>query len=807
MFAQSKTNNMKRGLLAKKKSPVPSSLGKGHHVRDEAERNKRKRFGYIRTIKAIMPLLAAVAAIWFCLTQFYGASKGAAKSLNSVREGDAIGRFANESLLEGFEASVESLSGRSKSICIVVRNVANVDADQGSISLSHELLSISLAKAGHRVTLFLSDIVVVTNNWHEVTALRKRLMKANVLVEYADPVHMHDYKPASDAAARSYEMLLWLLEKKCTFDVIHFADRGGVGFFAILAKRQGLHFLNTSMVVHAHGPTSWSLLENQQWPAGRNVIETDFLERESIRLADALVSASRYMVKQFRIYRWRVPDAVYLLPNVGPDLNVITAQLGKGERTFVEEIVFVGKRKASRGIQLFLRAILKLVRSTKKRQHLRRVTLFTPEAKEESVIIRRLMDDILAASGGALVINELEEYTIAKGCAYVLEKHGRLAVLPFLTANVPEEAASLIRAGAPLLISNVGGIPELVAGSDARSESFFEPNKHALYRALLRVLKHGALPVRPQPALNDAKRLWDAWHRNLHVRAPITSSPTEPLPFVSVVMTTYNRQPGILAEAVKSLVSQTYPSDRFEVVLVDDGSDRQESLHEIKTLEPIFHERKWRIMHQGNQYLGAARNNGVRAARGEFILFMDDDNLAREYEVETFVRAHSVGEFKDILVCLLDDFTSTNKPSTSDFGHRWLPLANKAAAYLDNTMGDANMMVRKSSFLELGGFTTDRVGGEDWEFLTKAAFSGRVVQLLPEALFWKRATKDSMLTSSNPFQVEFRAFRGIVDALGWDVAIGFSSAKTAAKSGDGFAWSSTYNKNQGWRSEKSQQAS
>lgn len=89
---------------------------------------------------------------------------------------------------------------------------------------------------------------------------------------------------------------------------------------------------------------------------------------------------------------------------------------------------------------------------------------------------------------------------------------------------------------------------------------------------------------------------------------------------LSVVLPTYNRRTQ-LARVIEALGKQTLPADRFEVVVVSDGSadGTNEYLTTIVTpfeLVPVLQE---------NQGVAAARNNGVARARADLILFIDDD--------------------------------------------------------------------------------------------------------------------------------------------------------------------------------------
>jgi len=119
------------------------------------------------------------------------------------------------------------------------------------------------------------------------------------------------------------------------------------------------------------------------------------------------------------------------------------------------------------------------------------------------------------------------------------------------------------------------------------------------------------------------------------------SDETTSVPMVSVVVVHYNR-PQLLEQALRSVANQTHPAARLEVVLVDDGSTTPEAVAYLDRLEAEgswWRERGWLVLRQPNRYLGAARNAGWRAARGEWVLFMDDDNVA----MPSLVRSSPVG--------------------------------------------------------------------------------------------------------------------------------------------------------------------
>ena len=105
---------------------------------------------------------------------------------------------------------------------------------------------------------------------------------------------------------------------------------------------------------------------------------------------------------------------------------------------------------------------------------------------------------------------------------------------------------------------------------------------------------------------------------------------------LTIVVPTYNRSE-MLGRALRGLLNQTLPAKQYEIVIVDDGStdSTPQVVAEIGAPE-------WRLRYfrQENRGPAAARNHGVREARGEIILFTGDDCIPDERLLEEHLRAH-----------------------------------------------------------------------------------------------------------------------------------------------------------------------
>jgi glycosyltransferase involved in cell wall biosynthesis len=92
------------------------------------------------------------------------------------------------------------------------------------------------------------------------------------------------------------------------------------------------------------------------------------------------------------------------------------------------------------------------------------------------------------------------------------------------------------------------------------------------------------------------------------------------LPFFSVIIPTYER-PAQLALCLRALARQDYPLERFEVIVVDDGSANSPR----SDIEPFGELLDLKLFEQRNTGPAGARNYGATRARGEFLAFTDDD--------------------------------------------------------------------------------------------------------------------------------------------------------------------------------------
>jgi GT2 family glycosyltransferase len=472
------------------------------------------------------------------------------------------------------------------------------------------------------------------------------------------------------------------------------------------------------------------------------------MEQGLVAASDMLISPSRYMIAWMREQGWALPPRQVVLPNLipvgAPESSVdAAADANAMPLRKAGEIVFFGRIEPRKGLLIFCDAIDRIAGE------------LGPDIK--LTFLGKTLDGeygkgLLAARFRKWqirwqVIDDLNTFEARQ----YLAGEGRLAVIPSLADNSPYTVLECLTWKVPFIASRVGGVMELIHPDDCE-RVLFKPTPADLAAKLRRVLAEGIVPARL--AFSHRENL--AKYLQLH-SGPIadlcdqSSIPAEAVtddPLVTVCLLHHER-PSELAGAVASLQCQTYRN--IEVVLVDNGSTSSAARAALVALEPAFAARHWQIVRLAeNMYEPFARNQAAHTATGKYVLFMDDDNVAKENEVETFVRVAARTDAQ-VLTCFLDHFDTPDPPShESQARKRFIPIGDAGpVGLIYNGYGDVNCFVERHAFLRVGGFVED--GGfnhaEDWRFLARAYAAGLRMSVVPEALVWYRTSAPPSNTS------------------------------------------------------------
>jgi glycosyltransferase involved in cell wall biosynthesis len=179
-------------------------------------------------------------------------------------------------------------------------------------------------------------------------------------------------------------------------------------------------------------------------------------------------------------------------------------------------------------------------------------------------------------------------------------------------------------------------------------------------------------------------------------------------PAVSIIIPTCNRE-HCVGRAITSVLNQTYP--RFELIVVDDGS-----IDDTEKVIKNFHDKRIvYLRHEKNLGAPAARNTGIKAARGDYIAFLDDDDEwlpeKLEKQMNLFVLSPDTG-------VVYSGFWKWENNRNVYVPYRWV---SQKEGYIHeellkgNFVGTPTAVVRKACFLKAGLFDEELPCLQDWE--------------------------------------------------------------------------------------------
>jgi GT2 family glycosyltransferase len=212
-------------------------------------------------------------------------------------------------------------------------------------------------------------------------------------------------------------------------------------------------------------------------------------------------------------------------------------------------------------------------------------------------------------------------------------------------------------------------------------------------------------------------------------------------PFVSVTLPTWNRA-GLIETCLESLLRQDYPKDRYEIIVVDDGSEDDTR----RVVEAVVR----RILLPAAQYvwhahagLNSARNTALRVAVGDPICFVDDDQVMPSSWLTALAEGaerHPEAGCLGGPIRLRYEGTPPRMCAGERLGETELDHGGRVCEV--PYVWGGNMALRRRAVERVGGFREDLVmGGTETEWQDRLRAAGEPVVYLPEAYLWHRLTE------------------------------------------------------------------
>lgn len=621
-----------------------------------------------------------------------------------------------------------SKEGKPRRVCVVTNVIGQAGEDAAMVELAR-----LFAEDGDDVTLLWvpgRDAASL----EEEAARHRDLEAASVRLEVLDK---SDQLLPSLATPESRSAAVLHYLERSSHDLVYAPLEGGLPYYTLLAVETAA-FAAPPIVVVAHAPEEWEHDADKAFMDSTEAIAVAYMEKYCAEMANRTICVSAALRQWMLSKGWKVKKAIVMPMLLMQDRLGPAGARPSIARSARELAVLAGWRFRD-GLTLLCDA-LDIIAPTAPKELT--VTAFGPFGKimgEHSggLLLRR-------AERWPFKLNLLAHASPAAKLDYVA-RTGALAVIPARAASTGAAVAACTEAGLPFVATNVDANAESW-NAQSRQPRLVDPDAAALAQAISAALND---PPRPLPVDRQCRQSWlDTRNLPTPAKRRRVDKSAGSSPLVSIVMAHRNR-PLYLKQAIAAIEAQTY--DHLELVLVDDGSDLDEARRLLDTLEPTFRKRGWKILRRPHKHLGAARNAGIRASRGALILFVDDDNALFAEAVDHFVRAMATSG-ADICTAFqlifYEDFVPEDR---ADGLIQYLPLGGPdALGLIHNVYGDANAMMRRSVFSQIG-FLIEKPGYamHDWEFFARASLAGLKIRTIPKPLYWYRSKPDGMFRTSN----------------------------------------------------------
>lgn len=233
------------------------------------------------------------------------------------------------------------------------------------------------------------------------------------------------------------------------------------------------------------------------------------------------------------------------------------------------------------------------------------------------------------------------------------------------------------------------------------------------------------------------------------------------MPLISVVIPVYNGEETI-KQTLESVLEQT--EEDFEIIIIDDGS-QDSSLEKISSIQDA----RLKVFKYPNAGVSISRNRGIAHASGEFIAFLDHDDLWTPNKLESQLKALQENPQAGVAYSWTDYIDesgqflrSGNRIAVTGDVYGKLLVRN----FLEN---GSNPLIRRQALIELGGFERTLSPADDWEMYLRLASRYHFVAV-PSTQILYRVSANSMSCNVSKLeaaslQVIERAFNEAPESL------------------------------------------
>ncbi|MCC5785314.1 MAG: glycosyltransferase [Phycisphaerales bacterium] len=628
------------------------------------------------------------------------------------------------------------MNDRPTRICLVSAELAPFSGGGAGVYAAH--MARALAGAGAEVHLLTTP--------HQKLDSRAERLFPGVRIHTHDPSEGEFAFPAYHCPpmrrAMSVYQALKPLHDEHRFDIIETPDIRAEGYFLFRARRAMGLFEDCVLSVRIHTPGAVLYDRHGRSWYNRSDAVVEHMERTVLAEADILLSPSAAAIAEIErvlpgVRREGRPEAV--TPNPFPSRPAPPRADGP------TMLLCVGRIERLKGQHLLVQAAVELL----DKGHDLSVLL----AGADSVTgpLRTSMRETIAKQipgrwrDRFVFLGPVDPPTVRR-----LLSRATALVAPSLWDNLPYSVLEAMGAATPVIASDAGGIPEMIADRE-HGLLFANGDASALRDAIETLIEDTELqsalsaagPARareladPQAAAAGAL---DAYAPLLKPAEPRRRAPTVTPRRLCVVIPYFNMGE-LTDQTLASLARQTRQPD--EVVLVNDGSTDPASLDWLdRTARRNTHHLPLRVLHTDNAGVAAARNTGVARTDAPLVFPLDADDLLAPDAIEKLEAALERNPDASYATPLIASFRKDPlKPVTG-----WVPLGlHRDLLTCFNVGGASAALFRREAIEEVGGWDPTMPGYEDWELWCRMALLGMQGVVVPEFLLRYRLRPGSRL--------------------------------------------------------------
>lgn len=539
-------------------------------------------------------------------------------------------------------------------------------------------------------------------------------------------------------------------------DVLETQDYLGIGYYT-LQKKHLLYqnFRNLKTVLTIHAPSFLYLDYNQvpmyQFPT----YWTGEMEKASIMMADLVISPSNYIV-----------DELTTRMNIGSKnpVRIFNPYINERNDDAIVEVeqndmVFFGKLTPQKGA-LEMLAYLATMWDNGFDKSLRIVGggahFFYPMQEDMQSFIEKKYVNYIKQG-----LITFEGNVAPKNLKSILAK-AHVVIIPSIVDNLPYAAIEAMAMGKVLLSSENSGHTELIDNhingfvfSHTQPTSFVKQLEH-IYN--LPQQEFNNIGKKAQESVEKYTNYHTVWNQKKYLLDELNSSAksSKQFPFIediaqqdvlvnedsvagllSIVIPFYNLG-NYIQDTIDCLQQISYTST--EVIIVDDGSSDKKSINMLEEIKQNF---PVKIIKQNNHGLSAARNAGAKHSKGEFLAFLDADDMVKPTYYQRAIEVLNTYNNVSFVGCWAQYFGASTDT--------W-PTFNPEPPYLlcHNMINSSALVYKRNHFLQFGLNDSKMIYGmEDYESVIAMVKNGARGVAFPELWWQYRIRKDSMAQAFN----------------------------------------------------------